>query len=56
MDNIYIDLLINKCMNLKRSKTVFISYNKEIKEFIDKLVKKLNEKGITDIYKEEIDP
>lgn len=56
MDNIYIDLLTNKCMNLNRSKTVFISYNKEIKNFIDKLVKKLNEKGIIDIYKEEIDP
>lgn len=56
MQEKYIELLINRCMDLKRSKVVFISYNKEIKDFIDKLVNKLNELEVTKIYREEIDP
>ena len=51
----YINLLINKCMDLERSKVVFISYNKEIKSFIDLLVNKLNCLGVNDIYRDEVD-
>lgn len=55
MQEKYINLLINKCMDLERSKVVFISYNKEIKVFIDVLVDKLNRLGISDIYRDEVD-
>lgn len=55
MQEKYIDLLVNKCMDLERSKVVFISYNKEIKDFIDKLVNKLKSLGANDIYLDEID-
>ncbi len=55
MENKYIDLIINKCMDLNRSKVVFISYNKEIKDFIDKIINKLESLEVTDIYRDEID-
>ncbi len=45
----YIDLLLNKCLNFKKSKSLFISYNKTNQDFIDKLVIKANEMGINDI-------
>ncbi len=55
MDEKYIKLLINKCTNLKNNKILFISYSKEIKTFINKLVNYVKEIGIKDIYLEEED-
>ncbi len=52
----YINLLIAQCLNLKKSKSVLINYHKENKPFINKLVKKLNELNIKDIYLDEEDP
>ena len=54
MDNYYIDLILSKCVSLK--KRVFISYNVYNEPFINKLVAKLKRKGIKDIYLNCIDP
>lgn len=51
----YIDLIINKCMNLE-SKSVFINYSIEISEFINKIVLKLKELGVSDIYLDWYNP
>ena len=55
MDEKYIKLLINKCTNLKENKILFISYHKEIKDFIDKLVEYVKSIGGEDIYLDEED-
>ena len=55
MDEKYIKLLINKCTNLKENKILFISYHKEIKDFIDKLVEYVKSIGVEDIYLDEED-
>ena len=55
MDEKYIDLLINKCTNLKNNKILFISYKKEIKDFINKIVKYAKSIGVEDIYLDEED-
>ena len=55
MDEKYIKLLINKCTNLKENKILFISYHKEIKYFIDKLVEYVKSIGVEDIYLDEED-
>ena len=56
MDDKYIELLIDKCTDLKNNKVLFISYNKDIKEFIEKLVDYVKDMGVDDIYLEEEDP
>lgn len=56
LEDKYIDLLINKCMNFENTKSALINYYVENKDFINKLVKKLKEKGITDIYLDEENP
>ena len=55
MEEKYINLLLNKCVDFT-SGILFITYNKEISNFIDKLCVKAKTLGIKDIYKEEIDP
>lgn len=61
MDNIekleskYIELLLKKCINFKKSKSLFISYNKLNKNFVENLVKEAESLGATDIYLEEED-
>lgn len=55
MEEKYIELLINKCTNLDENKVLFISYNKEIKEFVNKLVEYVKKMGVDDIYLEEED-
>ena len=56
MEEKYIDLLLNKCVDLNSSKILFIHYYKEIKEFINKLVEKAKKIGFEEFYLEEIDP
>ena len=55
LEDKYLDLILNRCINFHKSKSLFISYIKENKEIIDKLVNKAKKLGITDIYLEEID-
>ncbi|MEE3343239.1 MAG: aminopeptidase [Bacilli bacterium] len=52
MDDKYIDLLIERCTNIKEVPVLFISYNKEIEKFVDKLVDKVRKMGVEDIYLE----
>ncbi|MBR3161847.1 MAG: aminopeptidase [Bacilli bacterium] len=52
MDDKYIELLINRCTTLKKTPILFISYNKEIQPFIDKLIEKVKSIGVSDIYLE----
>lgn len=52
MDEKYINLLIERCTTLKETPILFISYNKEIQNFIDKLIEKAKKIGVTDIYLE----
>ncbi len=56
LENKYIDLLVTKCMNFQKTKSVLINYYVENKDFIDKLVERLKEMGISDIYLDEEDP
>ena len=39
LEDKYIDLLINKCVNFTNTKSILINYHAENKKFIDKLVK-----------------
>ena len=55
LEDKYLDFILNRCINFNKSKSLFISYIKENKQIIDILVKKAREKGINDIYLEEID-
>lgn len=52
MDEKYINLIVNKCVKLQRSKKVFISYNTYNADFVEKLVEALKEKGAKEIYLE----
>ena len=49
MEEKYIELLLEKCID-KQSKILFIHYQKEIDNFIQKLIKKAKDKGITEVY------
>lgn len=56
LEDKYIDLLLNRCINFKHSKSLLISYIKENQDFIDKLVKRANQMGIYDVYLYDEDP
>lgn len=55
MEEKYIDLLLNKCVDFT-SGILFIHYNKEIKDFIEKLINQAKKLGMKEIYQEEFDP
>ena len=55
LEDKYLDLILNRCINFHKSNSLFISYIKENKTIINKLVNKAYEKGITDIYLDEED-
>lgn len=55
MEDKYIDLLLKKCLWFQKDRVLFINYCKENKDFVDKLVVKAKEMGITDIYLDEDD-
>lgn len=50
LENKYIDLLLKGCINCNHSKRLFISYQEENIKFVNKLVNKAYEYGVTDIY------
>lgn len=55
MEDKYIELLLNKCVDFTNG-ILFVHYNKEISNFIDKLCLRAKELGMKEIYKEEFDP
>ena len=55
MDDKYVELLVSKCTNLENSKCLFINYNKEIKDFVLKIVSYAKSIGVSDIYLDEED-
>ncbi len=56
MEEKYIDLLIQKCTELETNKVLFIHYCVEIEPFILKLVSRVKELGVADIYLDKYDP
>ena len=56
MEEKYIDLLIQKCTKLNENKILFIHYSKEIEPFISKIIKKVKEQGVNDIYLDIYNP
>ena len=55
-ENKYIEILIQKCTNLKQNNRLFLHYCKEIEDFIQKLIKKVQKLGVEDIYLDCYDP
>lgn len=51
----YIELLLKKCLNFDKSKSLFIDYERINKDFVDELVLYAKGMGITDIYLNECD-
>ena len=56
LDQKYIKLLLERCLNFEKSSILFINYNKEIKPFIDKIVTYAKKLGLEEIYLDEDDP
>lgn len=52
LENKYIDLLLKRCLNLKKSTSLFISYDKTCNDFVKKLVLRAKELGYSDIYED----
>ena len=46
----YINLLLNKCLNITKDKSLFISYNDLVIDFANNIKLKAQELGIKDIY------
>ena len=51
----YIDLILNSCMNIEKSKSLFISYDKVNVNFVDRLIEEALKLGFNDIKKDEVD-
>lgn len=54
MQNKYINLLLDKCISLEKSKILFIHYNEEIEDFIKSLTKQAKKLGVEEIYLDKI--
>ena len=55
LENKYIKLLLEKCVNFENSKALFINYDKVNKDFINKLIIEAKKMGVTDIMVDEND-
>lgn len=55
LENKYVELLLKRCLNFDKSKSLLISYDKVNKKFCEKIINKANEMGVQDIYIEETD-
>ena len=55
MDDKYIDLLLTKCIDLDKSKILFICYDVEIEGFVEQIINKAKDIGIEEFYLEKID-
>ena len=50
-DELYIKLLLETCLNFKKSKSLFICYEKSVNSgFVDKIILSAHKVGIRDIY------
>lgn len=56
MDEKYIELLLNKCTELAKRKILFIHYNIEIQDFVNKIIQMAKELGVEDIYLDQENP
>lgn len=52
----YARVILESCLKIEREQPLFISYNKERKDFVDIITKIAKEHGVTDIYYDESDP
>ena len=48
LENKYIDLLVSRCINFNKSKSLLISYNKINEDIIKKIVDKVKSFGINE--------
>lgn len=55
LESKYIELLLCRCINFDKSKSLLVSYAKEHEDFIQKLVEKAKQMGVNDIYLESND-
>lgn len=55
MDEKYIELLLEKCIDYNNSKILFICYDIEVEDFIQKIIKQAKKKGIEEFYFDKID-
>lgn len=55
LENKYIELLLKRCLNFNKSKSLFISYDIVNKKFVDKVIEKAKKMGIDDIGIDEED-
>ena len=55
IENKYANLLVNRCLDLSKSNSLFIHYYNDNKSLIDKVIALAKEKGIDDIYLDELD-
>ncbi len=55
LENKYIELLLKECLNFKKSKSLFIEYNKINQRFVDKVIAEAQKMGINDIAIDCID-
>lgn len=53
MEDKYINLLLKRCLKLKKGNSLLISYNTISRIFVDKIVLYANKMGVTDIYLDE---
>lgn len=55
MENKYIELLLKRCLNFDKSKSLFINYDVVNVDFVNKVVEFAKDMGIDDIYLDEED-
>ena len=55
LEDKYIELLLKRCLNFDKSKSLFISYDVINKKFVEKVIKRAKEMGINDIGIDEED-
>ncbi|MCI6265641.1 MAG: aminopeptidase [Erysipelotrichaceae bacterium] len=56
MEEKYINLLLHRCTDLEHNKILFIHYNIEIQDFVEKISKTAKKLGIEEIYLDREDP
>ena len=55
LENKYASLLVNRCLDLSKSNSLFINYFSDNKSLVEKIVKLAKNKKIDDIYLAEDD-
>ena len=55
LEDKYIELLLKRCLNFDKSKSLFINYDVINKKFVEKVIKRAKEMGINDIGIDEED-